>query len=82
MVGSGPGVSHPPQQEVVRAVVSPNSFAAVGQPKVLVTVSAGYHQVVGLWREVGRGPAAARVPPVEVPVSGAPTLRLVTFGKK
>ena len=34
----GPDCSHPPEQQVVRAVVPPHSLAAVGQTEVLVAV--------------------------------------------
>lgn len=66
---------------MVCAVVSSNCFTAIGQAKILVTVTAGYDKVVGFWREVGRSSAACRVTPVKVTISCATTLRLVTWGR-
>lgn len=64
---------------MVCAVVPSNSFTAIGQSKILVTVTAGYYKVVGFWREVGRSSAACRVTPVKVTVICATALRLVTW---
>lgn len=59
---------------MVGAVVPSHCLAAIGQSEVLVAVAARDHQVVGLGRDVSRGPAPRRVAPLEVAVDCAAAL--------
>lgn len=79
MVKSDSTVSDPPKQKMVCAVIPSDCFTAIGQSKILVTVTAGYDQVVGFRRKVGRSSAARGVAPMEVSVGRVDTLRLVTW---
>lgn len=53
----GRDCSHPPEEQVVGAVVPPHRLAAIGQPEVLVAVPAADDEQVGLSGQEGGGAA-------------------------
>lgn len=62
---------------MVGTVITPDRFTAVGESKILVSISTRDDKMVGFWWDVSGGPAMCRVSPLKASFNCATALRQI-----